>query len=111
MAKQQDRKPLLVVWDDYSATMTGWRGLSEDFDLLTPIDFNPDIRPLPSQPVFQQITNPFESLKLRFLREGEVKFTIRERLPEPPAPPYNTVDTDKLADHFYRHPNIERVPA
>lgn len=90
------RKPMLVVYDDYTAEISGWRGETETFDLLTPIDFNTHIVPVSRPSLYQEITDPLAGLKLDYYREGEVSFSLRERLKPPPAPPYNTVDLPVL---------------
>lgn len=95
MVKQ--RQPMLTVYDDYTCEVTGYGPRVQEFDLITPIDMNLHLVPLPAKSPFQEMTSPFESIRLDYRHEGEVRFSVRERPKPPKGPPYNTVDLADLA--------------
>lgn len=90
------RKPYLVVYDDYTVEMTEYGGKVQTFDLMTRLDWNPHIRPITEPSAFQEVRGATGIPRFEYVREGEIRFSIRERPTPPPGPPYNTVDLKKL---------------
>jgi hypothetical protein len=115
MAKQE-RKPYLTVYDDGTVDVEVYQGHTETFDVTSPVGFNLHWVDNWQDPArFQEITDPYAMIKAHmYLREGWVRFDVRER-PKPPPPrpepPYNTVDLHELGASFDGVQRYERKPA